>query len=246
MGLDDLDHLAQLRLDLDRFVDAVEYGPADAPIAGCPGWNLRRLGLHLAGVHRWVLAALELGVAPTPEQLPSDPDGDMAFIAGYVREGGDALLDALAALDADAPTWHPFPVEPKVAGLWRRRQGQEALVHRWDADHAIGRPSVIEAPFAHDGIDEYWTVMLPRMLIREGRSTPRTRIGVVSLDTGGRWCVDGSSGFPLLLPADADVDVCVESTAETMLLRLWGRPCGEVLIEGERAVADEWLALGGA
>jgi hypothetical protein len=31
-----------------------------------------------------------------------------------------------------------------------------------------------------------------------------------------------------------------------MLLRLWGRPCGELLIEGERAVAEEWLALGGA
>lgn len=170
----------------------------------------------------------------------------MAFVTAYVRAGSDALLDALAALDPDAPTWHPFPVEPKVAGLWRRRQGQEALVHRWDAEHAIGRAPVLEAPFAHDGIDEYWNVMLPRMLIREGRRTPATRIGVVSLDTGGRWCVDGSSGLPMLLPADADVDAQLESTAETMLLRLWGRPCGEVLIEGDRSVADGWLALGGA
>ena len=241
-----LDHLAQLRLDLDGFLDAIEHGPADAPIAGCQGWDVRRLALHLAGVHRWVLAALELGVAPGPDQLPSDPDGDMRFVAEYVREGSVRLLDALGGLDPDAPTWHPFPVEPKVAGLWRRRQGQEAFVHRWDAEHAIGRMPVLDAAFAHDGVDEYWTVMLPRMLIREGRSTPPTRIGIVSVDTGGRWCVDGSSGLPVVLPSDADVDVQLASTAETMLLRLWGRPCGEVLVEGDRAVADGWLALGGA
>jgi uncharacterized protein (TIGR03083 family) len=241
-----LDHLALLRDDLDRFATAVEYGPADAPIAGCPGWDLHRLGLHLAGVHRWVLAALELGAAPRPDQLPPDPEGDLAAVGAYVREGSARLLEALHDVDPDAPTWHPFPVEPKLAGLWRRRQAQEASVHRWDAERAIGGTPTIEAAFAADGADEYWHVMLPRMLIREGRATPSTRIATVALDTGQRWCVDGASGMPVAIGDADEADVVLESTAETLLLRLWGRPCGEVLIRGDADAAAAWLALGGA
>lgn len=193
-----------------------------------------------------MLTALELGAAPRPDQLPPDPEGDLAAVGAYVREGSARLLQALHDVDPDAPTWHPFPVEPKLAGLWRRRQAQEASVHRWDAERAIGGTPTIEAAFAADGVDEYWHVMLPRMLIREGRSTPGTRIATVALDTGQRWCVDGVSGMPQLIDPDEDADVVLESTAETLLLRLWGRPCGEVLIRGDVAAADEWLALGGA
>lgn len=162
----------------------------------------------------------------------------------WLREGSDALLAALTALDPDAPTWHPFPVEPKRAGMWRRRQAQEASVHRWDAQRAIGMTPSIDPAFAEDGVDEYWTVMLPRMLLRQQRATPPTRLAITLTDTGGRWTVDGSSGLPVVGPVDADA--VLEADAETMLLRLWGRPADEIVVHGDERVAAEWLALGGA
>ncbi len=241
-----LDHLALLRADLDDFATAIEFGPPDAPIAGCPGWTLTDLGVHLGGVHRWVLGALAAGAPPTPDPADAAPSTGHADLAAWLRNGSDRLLAALSALDPAAPTWHPFPVEPKVAGLWPRRQAQEASVHRWDAQRAIGMAPTIDAAFAADGIDEYWTIMLPRMLSREHLFTPSTRIAVQTVDTGHRWVVDGASGVPVVVQGDATVRGELHGTAESVLLRLWGRPADGVEVHGDADVVAEWLALGGA
>jgi uncharacterized protein (TIGR03083 family) len=240
-----LDHLALLSDDLDRFASAVESGPPDAPIAGCPGWTLIELGVHLGNVHRWVLGALELG-APPPDLDDPPPDGSAA-LAEWVRAGSARLLDALLSLEPSLPTWHPFPVAPKVAGLWRRRQAQEASVHRWDAERAAGLQPTIDAALATDGVDEYFTVMLPRLLLREGRRSPASRLAVVVTDTATRWVVDGSTGLPALLPSGVEAEAEIRGGAAAVLLRLWGRPADAVVeLDGHRPVADEWLALGGA
>lgn len=52
--------------------------------------------------------------------------------------------------------------------------------------------------------------------------------------------------MPVVVHDDEEADVVLESTAETLLLRLWGRPCGEVFNRGAGEVATAWLALGGA
>ena len=241
-----LDHLALLRCDLDDFIAAVALGPSDAPIAGCPAWTLTDLGVHLGTVHRWVLGALATGAPPTPDPDDVAPPTGPDELTAWLRVGADRLLGELQALDHHAPTWHPFPVEPKVAGLWPRRQAQEASVHRWDAQHAIGLAPTIDPALAADGVDEYWTYMLARMLIREQRSTPPTRIAVRTTDTGQRWAVDGSSGMPVSLRVDEPVQAEISGTAEALLLRLWGRPTDGVVAEGDAAVIDGWLSLGGS
>jgi uncharacterized protein (TIGR03083 family) len=239
-----LDHLALLSDDLDHFATAVEHGPPDAPIAGCPGWTLWELGEHLGEVHRWVLGALATGAPPPPHDDPA-PSGSDA-LAEWLRSGSARLLDALLSLDPALPTWHPFPVAPKVAGLWRRRQAQEASVHRWDAERAAGGNPTIEPGFAADGIDEYFTVMLPRVLLREGRRTPASRLAVAVTDTATRWVVDGSTGLPALLPSGVEAEAEIRGDAASVLLRLWGRPADGIELDGARAVAEDWLALGGA
>ncbi|MFM2078344.1 MAG: hypothetical protein RJA49_2234 [Actinomycetota bacterium] len=242
-----LDHLALLRADLARFADAVEHGPPDAPVAGCPGWTLFDLGVHLGDVHRWVLGALATGGPPTGAHDDPAPTVGSAALAAWVRAGSTRLLTALDAVDPDAPTWHPFPVEPKLAGLWRRRQAHEASVHRWDAERAAGGSPTIDAAFAADGVDEYWTVMLPRMLQREQRRTPASTVAVTLADTGQRWAVDGGSGLPVLLPAGAPADAEFTADAASALLRWWGRPVHvEPVIAGDPSVMDAWLQLGGA
>jgi uncharacterized protein (TIGR03083 family) len=242
-----LDHLTLLRTDLGLFADAVEHGPPDAPVAGCPGWTLIDLGEHLGDVHRWVLGALATGGPPAGPHDEPAPRRDSAALATWVRDGSGRLLAALAATDPDAPTWHPFPVEPKLAGLWRRRQAQEASVHRWDAQRAAGGSPTIDTAFAADGVDEYWTVMLPRMLQRDQRRTPSSTVAVTLTDTGHRWAINGSSGVPALLPQGAPTDAEFTATAATALLRWWGRPVdAEYVVTGDESVMEDWLQLGGA
>lgn len=242
-----LDHLALLRTELDGFIDAVAGGPPDAPVAGCPGWGLADLGAHLGDVHRWVLGTLADG--PQPPLGSGDthepPPGGLDVLAAWLREGADRLLTTLAALDPASPAWHPFPVEPKVAGIWPRRQLHEAVVHRWDAQHAAGHPAVIDPVVAADGVDEYWTVMLPRMLIRTQRRTPATTLAVELTDVADRIVVDGSTGLPAVLPSGVQAPATLSGPAAQVLLRLWGRPADGVAVEGDPEVAAAWLALGG-
>ena len=244
-----LDHLALLADDIDAFVAAIATGPSTAEIAGCPGWTLPDLGVHLGSVQRWARHAILHGAPPQPEDLAADPaPADIADLPAWLRAGADRLLVALHELDPEQPTWHPFPVEPKLAGLWRRRQAQEASVHRWDAQRAIGLSPAIDALYADDGIDEYWTVMLPRMLSRELKPVPASVISVRLDDTGSSWTIDGRSGSVRLAADSEHAAAELRGTAEAMLLRLWGRPVpeGAVTVSGDDAVAAAWLALGGA
>jgi uncharacterized protein (TIGR03083 family) len=244
-----IDHLAQLSLDTDLLAATLTTGRADAPVAACPGWTVSDLGAHLATVQRWATIAARTGAPPAPGDIPPAPT-DPAELAAWIRAGARALTDLLSCVAADAPTWHPFPVEPKVAGLWRRRQAHEVSVHRWDAEHAVGLPASIGRAMADDGIDEYWRVMLPRLVSREGLAVPASLIEVIATDTSNRWIVDGRSGSlqvsSVRMSDDAIPEASVEGDAEAVLLRLWGRPvdADRVTVTGE--VAAAWLALGGA
>ena len=243
-----LDYLSLLAADVEAFALALEAGSPDAEIAGCPGWTLPALGTHLGVVHRWARAAIVTGGAPQLDPASDPAPTDLVGIAGWVRDGGARLISTLTETDPSQPTWHPFPVEPKVAGLWRRRQAQEASVHRWDAQRAVGLSPTIDTEFAADGIDEYWTVTLPRMLSRERRTPPASVFATSTTDTGGRWVVDGASGQ--VLPAGPDVNPHAElrGSALDLLLRLWGRPVdgGALEVVGDAEVCADWLALGGA
>ena len=132
--------------------------------------------------------------------------------------------------------------------LWMRRQAQEASVHRWDAELAFGLTPTIETTFAADGIDEYWTVMLPRLTSRERLSVPASVFATSTTDTNERWIVDGTSGVVLLSAIGVEPAAEVRGTALDVLLRIWGRPVadGALQVTGDAAVAGEWLALGGA
>jgi uncharacterized protein (TIGR03083 family) len=237
-------HLRHLADDIEAVASAVETGPADAPIAGCPGWNLVDLGQHLGFIHRWARHAVLTGT-PLREELPDPAPSEPSALAAWLRSGGDDLLAALRAIDPDAPTWHPFPV-PRVAAVWPRRQAQEASVHRWDAQHAIGMDATIDADHAADGIDEYFGVMLRRLVQRARLVVPPSVFAAECTDTGDRWVVHGVDED--IEPATGlEPQATVRGPAQWVLLRLWGRPVpsGSAVVVGDPVVAAAWLALGG-
>ena len=199
-------------------------------------------------MHRWARAAIVTGAAPQVDPADDPSPTDLVGIAGWVRDGGERLVTTLQNLDPRQPTWHPFPVEPKVAGLWLRRQAQETAVHRWDAERAVGCAAAIEMTLAADGIDEYWTVMLPRVLSRERRAVPASVFATSTTDTSERWIVDGRSGELLVAAPEVQPAAEVRGTALAVLLCIWGRPVDDdaLQVAGSPEVAGEWLSLGGA
>lgn len=245
MSLAPLDHPSLLRRELDQFVAALRRGPLTASIVACPGWDLHQLGAHLAFIHRWAAAALLTAAAPPRGEIPEAP-ADPAALADWIAAGGEALLDAIARVPPDAPTWHPFPA-PLVAGVWPRRQLHELVVHRWDAQDAIGDAQPIDPAVASDGIDEYFSMMLQRRVVRDGGELPRSSLHVHCTDTPGEWLVTSDGHEFVLRREHAKGDAALRGPAESLLLALWGRRHGAPAIDvvGDAAVADEWLALGG-
>ena len=236
-----LDHLAR---DIEAMAAALEHGPLDAPVPWCGRWTLADLGAHLGGVHRWATGAVRHQTPAGAEQeAAADPaPQDPASLAPWLRDGGVRLLAALHQLDLDGPTWHPFPIA-KVGAVWPRRQAQEAAVHRWDAEHAIGAVATIDPALAADGIDEYFFLALPRLIRREGVEAPAVPLLVRTTDTEDRWLVGARDGTIAELDG-GDAATELVGAAQDVLLTLWRRPvtAGAVTVSG---ATSEWLDLGG-
>jgi uncharacterized protein (TIGR03083 family) len=239
----DLDHLGVLRQETERLARCCEQGPLDAAVPSCPGWDLGTLVRHVGFVHRWATMAAREGAPPTDRpELPED-----AALATWLRDGAAALVETLEALPVDAPTWHPFPL-PQVAGVWRRRQALETLIHRVDAELATGTRTPIEPALASDGIDEYLALALPRLRERDGVELPAGSLHLHCTDTAGEWLVWVDEEGLQVRREHAKGDAAVRGPAEPMLLRLWHRPTDraeELDVIGDAAVAEAWLALGG-
>ena len=240
-----LDHLGLLRGEVDHFVAALQTGPLTAPIAACPGWDLGRLGAHIGFVHRWATASVVMATSPPPGSIPEAPAAPAELVA-WVRDGGEALIDALSTVPVDAATWHPFPA-PRTAAVWRRRQLHELVVHRWDAQDATGGGGSIAPAVASDGVDEYFSVMLPRRITRDGGELPPSWLHVHCTDTTGEWLVWSAGNELHVRREHAKGDAALRGTAQALLLSLWGRRHRSPPIDvvGDPLVAEAWLALGG-
>ena len=245
--LDTPTYLDHVRRDARRTAELVRTGPLDAPVAACPGWSLRDLVTHLGGVHRWATAAVRSAARPVEHDLEPAPDGDPDALAAWIVDGADRLVATLEGVDPAAPTWHPFPVD-QVAAVWPRRQAHETVVHRWDAESAIGATTPIDAALASDGIDEYFELGLPRLVAREGLELPAGSLHVHCTDVDGEWLVTSDGGRLALRREHAKGDAALRGPAEVLLLALWGResPRREALeVVGDADVAAAWLALPG-
>lgn len=236
-------HVDSIRSDADRISAAVRTGRLDAPVAACPGWDLRALVEHVAGVHRWATAAITSGQAPDRASIPAPGADDN--LAVWIVDGAADLVAAIEGADPDAATWHPFPLEQRV-WVWARRMAMETVVHRWDAEVAASGASTIAPPVAAEGIHEYLELGLPRVLGREQIDPPTASLHVHCTDTDGEWLVWSDGGDYRMLPVHDKGDAALRGTAESLLLVLMGRvDRATVDVVGDPAAADAWLDLPG-
>ena len=240
MPLTSSEYLAHLSADGQALCAAAEVD-LSAPVRSCPGWNVADLVRHTGEVHRDKAAIVRDGRVDERPRLPypEPPAEDGEALLSWYREGLDELL-AVLATDPEQTAWG-WSGDHRVA-FWQRRMAQETLVHRWDAQAAVGAFTGVDADLAADGVDELLRVFAPGT--DEPYQGPDGTITVQCLDVEHAWTVR-LSGDRLEVDDDLslDADAVIRGSAHDLLLAMWHRlPLTEVEISGDRSLVEAFLS----
>jgi uncharacterized protein (TIGR03083 family) len=246
---------AEIRASAAQLADIAGTHDPSLPVPTCPDWTLRQLATHVGRVHRW---AAETVSTRATERIPfeSVPDGaypsEPAERAAWLNAGAARVITAITAA-GDEPVWAFGRQAP--ASFWARRQAHETMVHRADAELAVGGEVVLDAAMAADGIDE-WLAMAtgPR---RRGDGSGALPVGaalhlqatgpgetddwVISSTPDGLSVQRGAAGRR----AFSEAGVSVSGPADRLLLVLVRRrPAADpaITVTGDAALLTGWLA----
>ncbi|WP_330294702.1 maleylpyruvate isomerase family mycothiol-dependent enzyme [Streptomyces sp. NBC_00503] len=250
-------HGAAVAAEAAGFVAAVKAADLSTPVPTCPGWTLADLTQHVGSVHRWFTALLRRRIQQPPTsrevdlRLPEHPDG----LPDWLAMGAGEAAEVFAATDLDAPMW-AWGVD-QHARFWVRRMLFETLVHRVDAQLALGLPPHVDRALAVDGIDEFLT-NLPFATPFAPRTAqlraPDRSIRFSCTDGEGQGGGEGDwlvglrpDGFALVAdPAEPRAaDATVRGSAADLLLLLYGRldrRSGAFELLGDPDLLDHWFA----
>jgi uncharacterized protein (TIGR03083 family) len=185
----DLDYLAHLAHDSDRFADVLLEADPMQPVPSCPDWTTVDLFWHLTEV-QWFWGAVVRERVDDPSALqtprPERPS-DLGSLGHLYATVSAALEDTLSALPPETPVW--TWADDKTVGFVRRRQAHEALIHRVDAELATGKVTEIDPALATDGIDEVLRIMygdVPDWAAFDGDGAT---VRIETSDTGAAWTV---------------------------------------------------------
>ncbi|GGU79851.1 hypothetical protein GCM10010211_52380 [Streptomyces albospinus] len=240
-----------------RFAEVVDGADPATAVPSCPDWTLAELARHVGALQRW-FSTLLTGLVQEPPRSRDVELGlpeDAAEYAGWVAAGVPGVAEVLRGTDPRAAMWAWG--EDQHARFWARRMLYETLVHRVDAEHAVGREPEIDATLAADGVDEF-LVNLPYAglfapAVKKLHGTGETlafRCADPAGGTGAEWRVRLEPDGFRLLPAAADdapsePDAVVRGQAADLLLLLYGRRSyteAAFDVSGDAAVLDHWFA----
>jgi hypothetical protein len=127
-----------------------------------------------------------------------------------------------------------------TAGAVARHQVQEAAVHAFDAQEAIGRPEPLPTAIAVDGVAEFLSVGLSSL---GGWPHPPARVALAATE-GPRHVVDLSAEGVTVAPATPDAPaVTVRAPASDLVLALYGRvPLPDLPADGDRSILPRLAA----
>ncbi len=225
--------LGSLARDQAAFVELLRDADLGTAVPDCPGWTLVDLGSHLGSVHGWARDAVVTG-APHDEPVPP---ADGAAVADWYADQAAALLDTLLTTPPGTECWS-FGPRPRTVDFWVRRQPHETAVHLRDARRALGLDVAMDPHLAADGVDEVVTMFFPRQVRLERIPPLAAGVRLVATDSDdGPWVLAGDGSDPGAAHA-----ATLTGTSESLLLWLWRRDGGELLVDGDHAAVDDAYA----
>lgn len=182
---------------VERFAMTVGWADLRTPVAGCPGWSVYDVVVHLGNVHAWAATIVETGERAF-EHNDEPPSTRARSVSEWYFAKAEDLYQVLRQTPPQKPCWN-FVFGSGASEFWQRRQLHETTMHQVDLDLAAGRDVDISATIAADGVDELLGVMLPRMSNRGYPSALTAPLQLFAADTGDRWLITPRSG-PQPLP----------------------------------------------
>lgn len=248
-----IDFVDVIRSESARFSECIRTGDLDASVPSCPDWTLADLAWHLTEVQAfWGSIAVDLLLDPSDIGKPARPSDDE--LADLFDGMSTRLVEALERHPAETRCW-TWDENGWTIGWVRRRQAHEALIHRVDAELAVGNRTPVDGDLAADGIDELLRVMIDG-IPEWATFIPDETFATLSIDDGpayglrfGRIVGTGpDSGkeydFESFLLAEPK-GTLISGSAVALDLWLWGRDTRGVrcedqeLLERIRAIVTE-------
>ena len=242
----EIDYLAAIRRETDALVAVARRAPAGAMVPACPEWDVAALCAHLNRIQRWATGVALTGQAPDGFPKVVSPDVAIDALANDVGP----LIDALSAINPTSG-W-TFTGSNNGGEFWHRRQAQEVMVHRWDAESAVGAGTPFDPDLAADGLYEAFRVLAPfRLKVRKGDlPTLSGDLHLHATDADSEWVIDAPGGELTISNRHRKSAAALRGTASDLLLFMWRRigPDNDRLsIVGDHTIVQEfydWKLLG--
>jgi uncharacterized protein (TIGR03083 family) len=225
-----------------------------AAVPTCPGWTVVDLVRHVAQVYLHKAETIRLGHWPEPWPPPGLAGEEP--IALLVRAHDELIAQFVAHEPTDpALTWHP---PEQTIRFWIRRMAHETVIHRIDAELALGEPvAPIADDLATDGIDELLQVFLsydeeawaeefgPVLAKSPGHRVAVRIPGAEWLIETGPEAVAVTTAFGAAFEYldEIHTDATITGPAAAVLRRLWNRGGDPVTESGDQAALTELRAL---
>lgn len=243
----DFDPVAAIERDALALADAAGTDMR-APVAGCPGWDASDLVFHVFEVQDFWGQLVRDRLDSYEQAIPVyRPVGDDVLLRRY-RDGVHRFARILREADPADRAW-TWSSQHDVAFVVRH-QVQEAAVHRWDAETAVGRSWAIDGAAAADGVEEFLTHSTPR---RVPAAVPVGGVVVlVARDADLAWLVSEDEVGDLTwrrlrideVPGGA-LAVARASASDLLLLLYRRRRGADLEVTGEAVAVDRLAARTG-
>ena len=231
--------------DYGRIREVVS-GHLDSRVQTCPDWAVSDLVQHVGIVY--LHKAVTMRDGHQPADWPPASLNDEEPVALLDRAYAELVKELSERNPADVShTWY----EPdQSVGFWVRRMAQETVIHRVDAELAVGVPvAPIPDDLAIDGIDELlrtivaydvekWPEDYSEVLGASPErsyaiSTPGAEWRITT--SPGRFSVQGGPG--VMAAVDSEIDVTASGPSGALLRWAWNRASGdeasEVVVTGD-------------
>jgi uncharacterized protein (TIGR03083 family) len=245
---------AELRAQTARFAAAVRHADPALPVPTCPAWALGELTAHVGFGHRWAALIVERrATGPIPRdqvddvEVPQEAEERSAWLVA----GAGRLADAVREAGPGTGVWSW--AEDRTAGFWLRRITHDTLVHRLDAELAVGRASAVPPDLAADSVSDLLEMfrVLPRIddfpalaELRGHGQTLHFHATDPSLGAAGEWLARLTPAGFEWEKRHSPGDVVVRGPARDLLLVLSRRADLDhsgLKVSGDQRLLAHWL-----
>lgn len=240
-----MDFRAALLEQTRSFGELIRGADPSTPVPTCGEWTLKQLFRHVGRGNRWctqIIAERRTEPLDPREVRDGKPPDDLDAAIDWLNEGAQLLIDTVERT-GHVKVW-TF-LGPHLPGWWIRRRVHEQLVHRADAELALGREFTVPAELAVDGISEWIDLAIAQHAPLARGQTLHLHATDDGLGPTGEWTITHDEDGVSWSHAHGKGDVAVRGTVADLLLGITRRRSAaeaHLEIHGDAELWDAWLA----